>query len=138
MGYTHAERQLMARFLLDTTFLIDVLNEQRGRYEVMKSLATQQHELACCAINVTEIYSGMRAAEVTKTEALLRSLEYIPLSMDAAKLAGELRQLWTRKGRTFSVPDMMIAAVCITEKLTLITDNRKDFVMPELNIHPLP
>ena len=32
---------------------------------------------------------------------------------------------------------MMIAAVCITEKLTLITDNRKDFPMPGLNIHPL-
>jgi predicted nucleic acid-binding protein len=29
---------------------------------------------------------------------------------------------------------MMIAAVCITEKLTLITDNRKDFVMPELTL----
>ena len=128
----------MARFLLDTTFLIDVLNEQRGRYEVMKALAMQQHELACCPINVTEVYSGMRGAETPKTEALLRSLEYIPITLDAAKLAGELRQLWARKGKTFSVPDMMIAAVCISEKLTLITDNRKDFPMPELTLYALP
>lgn len=127
----------MTRFLLDTTFLIDVLNEQRGRYEVMKSLAEQQHDLTCCAINVTEVYSGMRGSETQRTEALLRSLEYIPITLDAAKLAGELRQLSARKGKTFSVPDMMIAAVCITEKLTLITDNRKDFPMPGLNIHPL-
>lgn len=127
----------MTRFLLDTTFLIDVLNEQRGRYEVMKSLVAQQHELACCAINVTEVYNGMRGPEAPKTEALLRSLEYIPITLEAAKLAGELRQLSARKGKTFSVPDMMIAAVCITEKLTLITDNRKDFAMPELTLHPL-
>jgi predicted nucleic acid-binding protein len=142
MGRAFAERRLMTRFLLDTTFLIDVLNEQRGRYEVMKSLATQQHELACCpinvTINVTEVYSGMRGAETPKTEALLRSLEYIPITLDAAKLAGELRQLWARKGKTFSVPDMMIAAVCISEKLTLITDNRKDFTMPELTLYALP
>jgi predicted nucleic acid-binding protein len=127
----------MTRFLLDTTFLIDVLNEERGRYEVMKSLATQ-HELACCAINVTEVYSGMRGREATRTETLLRSLEFIPIRMEAAKLAGELRQVWARKGKTFSVPDMMIAALCITEGLTLITDNRKDFSMPELTLYPLP
>jgi predicted nucleic acid-binding protein len=138
MGCAFAERRLMTRFLLDTTFLIDVLNEQRGRYEVMKSLAVQQHELACCPINVTEVYSGMRGPESSKTEALLRSLEFIPIGLAAAKLAGELRQLWAHKGKTFSVPDMMIAAVCITERLTLVTDNRKDFPMPELNIHPLP
>lgn len=127
----------MTRFLLDTTFLIDVLNERRGRYEVMKSLAAQ-HELACCAINVTEVYSGMRGREAVRTEALLRSLEFIPIRIEAAKLAGELRQIWSRKGKTFSVPDMVIAALCITESLTLVTDNRKDFSMPELTLHPLP
>lgn len=127
----------MTRYLLDTTFIIDVLNERRGRYEVMRSLAVQQHELACCAINVTEVYSGMRGSEVLKTDALLRSLEFIPITLDAAKRAGELRQHWERKGKTFSVPDTIIAAVCITEKLTLITDNRKDFSMPELTLYPL-
>jgi predicted nucleic acid-binding protein len=59
---------------------------------------------------------------------------YSPLP---SRLAGELRQNWLRKGKTFSVPDMIIAAICITEKLTLVTDNRKDFAMPEVKLHPL-
>jgi predicted nucleic acid-binding protein len=69
----------MTRFLLDTTFIIDVLNGRRGRAGVMKDLIAQQHELACCAINVAEVYAGMRAPETQKTEALLRSLEYVPI-----------------------------------------------------------
>jgi predicted nucleic acid-binding protein len=127
----------MTRFLLDTSVIIDVLNERRNRLVLMKDLIAQQHELACCPVNVTEVYTGMRALESAKTERLLRSLVYIPISFDAARMAGELRQCWLRKGRTLSVRDMIIAAICITEKLTLITDNRKDFVMPEVKLHPL-
>jgi predicted nucleic acid-binding protein len=33
---------------------------------------------------------------------------------------------------------MIIAAVCLTETLTLVTDNRKDFAMPGLTLYPLP
>jgi predicted nucleic acid-binding protein len=128
----------MTRFLLDTTFIIDVLNGQRGRLKVMKELIAEQHELACCAINVAEVYAGMRAPEKEKTEALLKGLEFIPLSFEASRLAGHLRQEWSRKGKTFLLADMIIAAVCLTEALTLVTDNRKDFAMPGLTLHPLP
>jgi predicted nucleic acid-binding protein len=88
----------MTRFLLDTTFIIDVLNNQRKRLAIMKDLIAQQHELACCAINVAEVYAGMRAPETEKTEALLRSLEYDPIGWEASSLAGHLRQEWARKG----------------------------------------
>jgi predicted nucleic acid-binding protein len=128
----------MTRFLLDTTFIIDVLNDQRKRLAVMKDLIAQRHELACCAINVAEVYAGMREPETAKTEALLKSLDYVPISWEASKLAGELRQEWARKGKTFLLADMIIAAVCLTGALTLVTDNRKDFTMPGLTLHPLP
>jgi len=128
----------MTRFLLDSTFIIDVLNNQRNRQGIMREFIAQQHELSCCAVNVTEVYTGLREPEASKTEALLRGLLYIPIGYEASRLAGELRQFWARKGKTFSVPDMIIAAVCLTERLTLVTDNRKDFPMPELTLHPLP
>jgi predicted nucleic acid-binding protein len=54
----------------------------------------KRHELACCAINVAEVYADMRAPETEKTEALLLSLDYVPISWEASKLAGELRQEW--------------------------------------------
>jgi predicted nucleic acid-binding protein len=128
----------MTRFLLDTTFIIDVLNGKRNRAAFMKELIAEQHELACCGINVAEVYAGMRAPEKQKTEALLRSLEYVPMSWEASRLAGQLKQEWVGKGKTLSLADLMIAAVCMAEALTLITDNRKDFAMAGLTLHPLP
>src|SRR6185295_4804270 len=84
MGNPQAEGRLMTRFLLDTTFIIDVLNNRRNRITAMKELIAASHELACCAVNVTEIYTGMRAAEAAKAEALLRSLVYLPVEFGAA------------------------------------------------------
>jgi tRNA(fMet)-specific endonuclease VapC len=127
----------MTRFLLDTTFIIDVLNSRRSRDAVMRELIGDQHELTCCPINVTEVYTGLRENERDKTEALLRSLELIPISFEAGRLAGELLKSGKQSGKTYSVPDMIIAAVCMTEGLTLITDNKKDFGMAGLKLHPL-
>ncbi len=128
----------MPSLLLDTTFLIDVLNDCRGRADLMERLIVEQYTLACCAINVAEVHVGMRAPEARKTETLLRQLAYVPIRWEAAKLAGDLKREWARKGKTLALADMMIAAVCLTEGLTLVTDNRKHFPMQELKLYPLP
>jgi predicted nucleic acid-binding protein len=128
----------MSTLLLDTTFLIDVLNDRRGRADLMERMILEQHTLACCAINVAEVYAGLRAPEAQKTDSLLRQLAYIPIRWEAAKLAGDLKREWARQGHTPSLTDMTIAAVCLTEGLTLVTDNRKHFPMPELSVYPLP
>jgi predicted nucleic acid-binding protein len=128
----------MAALLLDTTFLIDVLNDRRGRADLMERLIDEQHTLACCPINVLEVYAGLREAQAAQTENLLRQLTYMPIRWEAARLAGELRREWARKGQTLSLSDTTIAAVCLTESLTLVTDNRKHFPMPELSVYPFP
>ncbi len=43
-----------------------------------------------------------------------------------------MKQAWARKGRTLALTDMLIAATALEHELTLITDNHKDFPMPEL------
>jgi len=96
------------------------------------------HDLACCAINVAEVCVGLREKEAPKTEALLKELLYFPVRWEAAKLAGELKREWARKGHTLSLADTIIAAVCLTESLTLVTGNRKHFPMPELSLYRLP
>lgn len=128
----------MPKLLLDTTFLIDVLYDRRGRADLMERLILEHYKLACCAINIAEVYAGLRAAEAQKTETLLRQLAYVPIGWEAAKLAGDLKREWAGKGITLTLTDTTIAAVCLTEGLTLVTDNRKHFPMPELALYPLP
>ena len=128
----------MANYLLDTSVIIDALNDKRNRRTLLLDLLKQGHLLACCAINVTEVYAGMRAKEEEPTEEFLRSLEYYHITWAVARLAGLLKRDYARKGRTLNIADATIAAVALSHELTLLTDNAKDFPMKELSLFPLP
>ncbi len=60
------------------------------------------------------------------------------MTAEIARYAGLLKNEWKARGKTLSLPDTLIAATAIAHKLVLVTDNRKDFPMPELNVYPLP
>ena len=128
----------MAVFLLDTTVIVDAINGRRNRNQFLDDLLVRRNLLACCSINVTEVYAGMRPREAEATEALLRSFRFYGVTWEIARRAGELKNEWAKKGHTLFLPDVTIAAVAMAYELTLITDNNKDFPMPELQVLPLP
>ncbi len=124
--------------LLDSSVIIDAINDRNGRSELLDKLIGQGTLLACCPINVTEVYMGMRPHEAEKTAEFLASLEFYPVTWEIAKYAGELYREWRQKGQTLALPDLTVAAVAIGNGLRLATDNPKDFPMPELWFCPLP
>lgn len=128
----------MATYLLDTSVIIDVLNGKKNRGQILKELLQQGHLLACCSINVTEVYAGLRPPEETRTRALLESFHYFSIVWPVARLAGLLKRDYARKGITLATTDATIAAIAIHHQLTLITDNLKHYPMKELSIYPLP
>jgi predicted nucleic acid-binding protein len=128
----------MTTYLLDTSVIIDVLNGKRDRDALLKGLLSQGDLLGCCAINVSEVYAGMRPKEEDKTEQLLQSLEYYKIDWNVARLAGLLKRDYAKKGSTLSLTDTTIAAVALEYNLTLITDNVKHYPMPRLKLYPLP
>lgn len=125
-------------YLLDSSVLIDVLNNRRGRPQILSQLSQQDILLACCAVNVTELYMGLRPGEEAKTGKLLRSLEFYPVTWEVAQLAGDLFRQWRGKGQTLGLADVTIAAVALTHHMVLVTDNQKHFPMPELQVLQLP
>jgi predicted nucleic acid-binding protein len=125
-------------YLLDSSVLIDVLNGRNGRPELLAQFSQRGILLACCAVNVTEIYMGVRPAEEARTGKFLRSLEFYEITWEVARLAGDLFRQWRRKGQTLGLADVTVAAVALTHKLVLVTDNRKHFPMPELQVLSLP
>ncbi|HWF11851.1 MAG TPA: type II toxin-antitoxin system VapC family toxin [Bryobacteraceae bacterium] len=128
----------MATYLLDTSVIIDVLNDKRGRRDLLLGIVREGHLLACCPINVTEIYAGLRPKEEDATEEFLSSLEYYHLTWPVARLAGMLKRDHRRRGQTLTLADITIAAVALVHELTLMTDNVKDFPMKDLRLYPLP
>jgi predicted nucleic acid-binding protein len=87
---------------------------------------------------VAEVYAGLRASEGRRTLELLSSLHFFPITFPIAELAGRLKQIHGRGGRTLSIADAIIAAVAVHNQLILLTDNTKDFPMKELQLYPLP
>src|SRR5271157_1621922 len=105
--------------LLDTCVIIDALLRRRGRWELLRTLKREGHSLACCAITIAEVYSGMRPEEARVTSEFFDNLRYVETSREAARNAGELRVRWRQRGKTLSLPDAMIAAVALAENPNL-------------------
>ena len=124
--------------LLDTSVLIDTLRLRHGRKELLAELVEDGNRLATTAINIAEIYSGVRAGEEDRTIQLLESLECYAIDAAVGEHAGRLRNCWARRGHAIALPDMFVAAVAIEQGCALLTDNRKHFPMPELKLYPLP
>ena len=124
----------MAVYLLDSSIIIDALNGKRQRGELLGDLLLEGHMLACCSINVTEVYAGMRPSEEARTDELLSSLDYYAVTWEIARKAGLLRRDYARKGKTLSLADATIAGVALAHNLVLITDNVKDYPMPEIKL----
>jgi len=124
--------------LLDTTVLLNVLRARQNRRSLLAELVAGGHLLATAAINVGEVYAGMQVGEEKRTEAFLSSLDCYPITAAIARRAGSLKSAWAQKGKTLSLADMIVAATALEHGLTLMTDNRKDFPLPELNFYPLP
>lgn len=124
--------------LLDTSVLIDTLRSRNGRKELLARLVEEGHRLTTTALNIVEVYAEIRSGEETRTSPLLDSLECYALDGETGKQAGLLKNVWAKKGKTVSLPDAIVAAIAIAQGCTLMTDNRKDFPMPELSLYPLP
>jgi len=128
----------MATYLLDTSVIIDAINDKKDRRKLLRGLIGSGHTLACCPINITEVCAGLRPREEQTTKAFLLSLELYPLTWPVAELAGTLKRDYSKKGRTLNLGDVLIAATALHHGLSLLTDNVKDFPMKELFLYPLP
>lgn len=126
------------RFLLDTTVLIDALRSRNARRAWLAELVRAGHSLETSALNIAEVYAGMRPEEELRTKELLGALLCHSITASIAEHAGLLKNQWARKGRTLALADTLVAAVTLEQNCTLVTDNRKDFPMRELRMHEMP
>jgi predicted nucleic acid-binding protein len=127
----------MKPFLLDTSIIVDALRKRNDRHLLVDQFLDQGQPLASCPITITEIYAGMRPHEEKPTRLFMRSLLFFAITEEIAEAAGLLKAQYAKRGKTISVQDASIAAVCIAYGCTLVIENTKDFAMPELQLYPL-
>jgi tRNA(fMet)-specific endonuclease VapC len=124
-------------YLLDTNVLVLAIRGRERGLGLLRELAGSGAKMGCSVITVGEIYAGMRQHEATRTAELLEQLDVYPVTLEIAKHAGTVKNEWRIKGYTLTLADTLIAATAIRHRMVLVTDNRKDFPMAELEIRDL-
>jgi predicted nucleic acid-binding protein len=114
------------RLLLDTTLLIDLSHGRAGAPELVEQLFSEPNDLYTCDVVVSEALSGGPESERDVIRALIRVLEYVATSPDAAAWAAESRRTRRAVGPR-SLADALIGGVAWSLGATVVTRNPKDF-----------
>ena len=120
----------MNKYLLDTSVIIDYL---RGRKETVLYINNLEGELTSSFICLAELYEGIYRSQNPKkveegVKEFFAGLEKIySLDMETSSLFGKIRFALKVKGEIIEDLDIILAATCLTHKLTLITNNVSHF-----------
>ncbi len=118
------------RYLLDTNILSDLLRNPDGL--AARRLAVVGDSTACTSIIVAcELRYGAAkkgSPQLTaRVEAVLASLDILPLEKDCDRCYAEIRSHLERRGTPIGPNDLLIAAHALALDLTLVTDNVEEF-----------
>lgn len=114
------------RYILDASLLIDHSRGREGVAELIDTLFEKADDLYTCDVVVTEALSGGTDDERQVIEALIRALEYVATSPDAATWAAESRRTRGASGPR-SLGDAIIGGVAWSLGATVVTRNPSDF-----------
>ena len=122
---------IVATIFLDTSVLIDVMRG-RAAAERLRSLRATGVSAAVCAINVDELWRGIRVDEESSLMRLIRGMRVVPLRNEEGERAGRWRRDYWSRGITLGQADCLIAAAAVTINAPLATSNVSDFPMRDL------
>lgn len=128
---------LVSGVLLDTTALIDAL---RGRPAAgrIRQLRADGDRPYTCAINVEELFRGVKPSEEASVLSLLNGLRLAPIGRAEGEQAGRWRRQFAGRGVTLSQADCLVAAAAVGVRARLATGNPRDFPMKGLVVDHWP
>jgi tRNA(fMet)-specific endonuclease VapC len=128
----------MARYLLDTNILSDLIRSPDGN--VARKIAATGEEHVCTSVVVAcELRFGARKknapALTARVDSLLKSLEVLPLEPGTDRVYAEVRAALEARGQTIGLNECLIAAHALAWDCILVTDNVEEFSrVPDLLI----
>jgi predicted nucleic acid-binding protein len=132
----------MSSYLLDTDWIVDILNGQENAIHTVLELAPAG--LAISIISYGELYEGAAFAHepqpaLAGLRSFLKGKAILPLTTAImerfARIQGSLPRMVRQQ---IGDLDILIAATCLAHNLTLLTRNRKDFQqIPSLKLYQL-
>ncbi len=118
--------------IADTTFLIDLMRDDKSAVEKEITLEEDSAPVYLTTISILELYVGFNLSskkihESRKIDRVLGNLQILPLDFESAKEAGEIYAYKKRSGLTIDPEDAMIAGICRTSGELVLTRNINHF-----------
>jgi tRNA(fMet)-specific endonuclease VapC len=130
----------MSSYLLDTDWIVDILNGQEKAIHTVLELASAG--LAVSIITYGELYEGAAFARhpepaLSGLRSFLKGKPILPLTQPIMERFAQIRGSLPRPIRQqIGDLDILIAATCLAHNLTLLTRNIKDFQqIPNLKLY---
>ena len=126
-------------YMLDTDTCIYIIKENPPTViNALKSHAI--NDICISAITLAELNYGVEKSRLVEKNrmALLNFLapfEILPFTSSASVSYGKIRAFLEKNGQTIGPYDMLIAAHALSESMSLVTNNTKEFMrIPDLSI----
>lgn len=118
-------------FLIDTNICIHIMNDHPPEV-IQKFREIGVGNICISSITVSELrYGACKSRQIKKNlkriDEFLSPFEIISYDESAANHYGEIRSQLEKRGNVIGPLDMLIAAHALSENLTLITNNEKEF-----------
>ncbi len=119
------------KYLIDTNICIYIMNNHPPEvFDKIKHIGVG--EVGISSISVSELHYGAFKSRkikqnIKRLEEFLYPFEILSYDENASKEYGKVRAHLEKKGRIIGPLDMLIAAHAISKKLTIITNNTKEF-----------
>ncbi len=118
-------------FLINTNICIYIMNNHPTEV-VQKFRETGVGEICISSITVSELqYGAYKSKQIKKNlkrlDEFLSPFSILAYDERASTFYGEIRSCLEKQGNVIGPLDMLIAAHALSENLTLITNNEKEF-----------
>jgi tRNA(fMet)-specific endonuclease VapC len=119
------------KYLLDTNICIYII-KQKPSVVVDRLQKIKVNEIGISVITLAELEYGVSKSNFPERNKLaliqfLTPFEILPFSEFAASIYGRIRSDLEKKGQIIGPYDLLIGAQALSEKLTLVTNNEREF-----------
>jgi len=122
-------------YIIDTDVMVDFFKHKEPAKGLIEKLS-RNTTLALSTLTITELRSGWTSEQATFLMPRLYALcAVVPVTKEIAEQAGKWRQAYKSKGVSLGTPDTVIAATAYLHDYPLLTNNAKDYPMPELTLY---
>jgi len=121
------EQMEKERLCIDTDVCVDFLRKKNPGFNLFTKVFNR-YEPCITAITAFELYLGhtkMKRRE--RIDDFINQFIILPFDLKASEVSAKIQSALDEKGEGIGIPDTLIAGICISNQVPLLTLNKKHF-----------